>query len=227
MGRLTFVGVLIALPSLIGFSTVSHASIVNSGSLQTTEVNTNLGSSTHVFLDATNGTADTVTGHVGSQTGNAGTPIITFTADIDVTGKNGFASIDADGNGKSQTPYSSLTISVAPGYTFDQVAFSLQLVNGLDDLSVLGSNSGTSTVTNAGNGLDKFDTLAINGSNLTSITLSCANAAACIQQTKQVQIAGITAAVPEPSTWAMMLLGFLGLGFLGFRDKNRSALAAA
>jgi len=23
--------------------------------------------------------------------------------------------------------------------------------------------------------------------------------------------------VPEPSTWAMMLLGFLGLGWLGYR----------
>ena len=31
-------------------------------------------------------------------------------------------------------------------------------------------------------------------------------------------------AVPEPSTWAMMLLGFAGLGFLGYR-KTRSVLA--
>ena len=30
--------------------------------------------------------------------------------------------------------------------------------------------------------------------------------------------------VPEPSTWAMMALGFAGLGFLGYR-KTRSALA--
>jgi hypothetical protein len=33
------------------------------------------------------------------------------------------------------------------------------------------------------------------------------------------------AAVPEPSTWAMLLLGFCGLGFLGYRRGN--ALAAA
>jgi opacity protein-like surface antigen len=31
-------------------------------------------------------------------------------------------------------------------------------------------------------------------------------------------------AVPEPSTWAMMALGFAGLGFLGYR-KTRSVLA--
>jgi hypothetical protein len=34
-----------------------------------------------------------------------------------------------------------------------------------------------------------------------------------------IQAAGITAAVPEPSTWAMMLLGFAGLGFMGYRRK--------
>jgi hypothetical protein len=32
--------------------------------------------------------------------------------------------------------------------------------------------------------------------------------------------------VPESSTWAMMLLGFLGLGFLSYRRKNRPALCA-
>jgi hypothetical protein len=31
--------------------------------------------------------------------------------------------------------------------------------------------------------------------------------------------------VPEPSTWAMLLLGFGGLGFAGSRAKARSAMA--
>jgi hypothetical protein len=30
----------------------------------------------------------------------------------------------------------------------------------------------------------------------------------------------LTAAVPEPSTWAMMILGFLGVGFLAYRRKK-------
>jgi PEP-CTERM motif len=33
--------------------------------------------------------------------------------------------------------------------------------------------------------------------------------------------------VPEPSTWAMMLLGFVGLGFAGWRASRRSAAGAA
>jgi hypothetical protein len=47
------------------------------------------------------------------------------------------------------------------------------------------------------------------------------------------QAAGITdvqlgvSAVPEPSTWAMMLLGFAGIGFMAYRRKSRPALIAA
>jgi PEP-CTERM motif len=33
--------------------------------------------------------------------------------------------------------------------------------------------------------------------------------------------------VPEPSTWAMMLLGFAGLGFVGYRQTRRAKLQAA
>ncbi|SRR5260221_504729 len=35
------------------------------------------------------------------------------------------------------------------------------------------------------------------------------------------------AAVPEPSTWAMMLLGFAGIGFVAYRRKSRPVLIAA
>jgi hypothetical protein len=30
----------------------------------------------------------------------------------------------------------------------------------------------------------------------------------------------LTAAVPEPSTWALMILGFMGIGFMAYRRKN-------
>ena len=34
------------------------------------------------------------------------------------------------------------------------------------------------------------------------------------------------AAVPEPSTWAMMILGFCSIGFITYRRKSKSALMA-
>jgi len=36
----------------------------------------------------------------------------------------------------------------------------------------------------------------------------------------------ITAAVPEPSTWAMMMLGFAGVGFMTYRRRNQSSALA-
>ena len=36
----------------------------------------------------------------------------------------------------------------------------------------------------------------------------------------------IGGAVPEPSTWAMMLVGFAGLGFAGWRGSRTAARAA-
>ena len=32
--------------------------------------------------------------------------------------------------------------------------------------------------------------------------------------------------VPEPSTWAMTLLGFAGIGFMAYKRKNKAALMA-
>ena len=37
----------------------------------------------------------------------------------------------------------------------------------------------------------------------------------------------VTSGVPEPSTWAMVILGFAGVGFLAYRRKSRPALMAA
>jgi hypothetical protein len=33
---------------------------------------------------------------------------------------------------------------------------------------------------------------------------------------------GVIAGVPEPATWAMMILGFLGVGFMAYRGKGRA-----
>jgi PEP-CTERM motif len=38
---------------------------------------------------------------------------------------------------------------------------------------------------------------------------------------------GLTLTVPEPSTWAMMILGFAGLGFAGYRRSRKAEAAIA
>ena len=42
-------------------------------------------------------------------------------------------------------------------------------------------------------------------------------------QTFEVVLTPSVASVPEPSTWAMMLLGFAGLGFTGYRRRQKFA----
>jgi hypothetical protein len=41
------------------------------------------------------------------------------------------------------------------------------------------------------------------------------------------EVTNAVAAVPEPSTWAMMILGFAGVGFMAYRRRNQSAALTA
>jgi hypothetical protein len=45
--------------------------------------------------------------------------------------------------------------------------------------------------------------------------------------TDSIVTSGSITPVPEPSTWAMMLLGFAGIGFLAYRRKPKLALMPA
>jgi hypothetical protein len=42
-----------------------------------------------------------------------------------------------------------------------------------------------------------------------------------------LDLGNVAPAVPEPSTWAMMILGFLGVGFLAYRRKNQGHVRLA
>lgn len=41
------------------------------------------------------------------------------------------------------------------------------------------------------------------------------------------EVRGNIGAIPEPSTWAMMILGFAGIGFLAYRRRNQGAALTA
>ena len=48
-----------------------------------------------------------------------------------------------------------------------------------------------------------------------------------LEGTEDLSFVVVTAAVPEASTWAMMLIGFAGLGYAGYRTSRKSAALAA
>jgi hypothetical protein len=64
----------------------------------------------------------------------------------------------------------------------------------------------------AGHGLFAGDNIAI----VADLSLSCGGCTGFVGTT-------LAPAVPEPSTWAMMILGFCGLGILAYRRKNTVA----
>jgi hypothetical protein len=53
-----------------------------------------------------------------------------------------------------------------------------------------------------------------------SVLASCSDAGSSF---KFSPLVGAPTPTPEPSTWAMMLLGFAGLGFAGYRTSRRTA----
>jgi hypothetical protein len=83
-----------------------------------------------------------------------------------------------------------------------------------DDGTTMFAVQGTSIYTvNLATGALTFDT------NYSGNGLGAANGAAFLSES--------VGAIPEPSTWAMMLLGFAGIGFLAYRRKSTPALMAA
>jgi hypothetical protein len=86
---------------------------------------------------------------------------------------------------------------------------------GITALSFVVSDSGTLTPSS-------LSSIVYNGQNIffsTDIVISNGNTGNTG--------ATLASAVPEPSTWAMMILGFAGLGFMAYRRKSKPALMAA
>jgi PEP-CTERM motif len=90
-------------------------------------------------------------------------------------------------------------IGVPPGGLFDDYGVLFTLANG--DLVDLYSNGGS------GPGIYGVAVWADGAADYTSA-------------------GGLTVSTPEPSTWAMMILGFAGLGFAGYRSSRKATTAA-
>lgn len=114
----------------------------------------------------------------------------------------------------------------APGHTFTDFIVDLNKANGSTLKVSVAANDGTFLDSfTGGNGSNFITILASGGETISSITFSSPDTG--WEQFKQPRISGLAAiATPEPATWAMMLLGFAGLGYAGFR-KTRSAISIA
>jgi len=64
------------------------------------------------------------------------------------------------------------------------------------------------------------------GQSISSVTYNATNDIVALDDVRFGNASAVSA-VPEPSTWAMMLLGFAGLGFMAYRRKSEPALMAA
>ena len=207
---------LLAALSLLSGSILCFSSAGQAATVTTGDISVALGQAAqepHIFLDANIGTTNT--GHVGSQTGDPGTPAITFTSLVAVDVKNGFSSIDAIGGGNAV--FNSLAVSVPTGFVFTDLVFDTLkntdiTITGFLNAAFVGSYSNNALP----NGLNEFLTMAINGSAFTSLVLTSATG---FSQIKQFEISGVSQ-VPLPGALVLFGSGLVGLGVLSRRRKK-------
>ena len=116
-------------------------------------------------------------------------------------------------------------ISLPGGQTYTALAFNLdgaQGVTGNVAITTLEPN-GQTTVTNyaIGNGSNFFGVLAINNQSIQSVTVGGGLAISALEQVRIGGMATPSSVVPEPSTYALMATGLVGL--VGIARRRRHA----
>jgi PEP-CTERM motif len=180
---------------------------------------------TNVNLGTFNSGSSTVTGTVGTQ---AGAPAVEFTSHGGSTlleTNTGAATVfTADNSLLNQ-----LTFTLLGGASFTAAEFNLERgsltdVNSPLSITLTAVGGGTSTFNVTGpTGSNIFDIIAGTGESYTSASFSTTNGGFADLKQLRLVLANTTGAVPEPATWAMMLLGFGGIGMAMRRSRRRSA----
>jgi hypothetical protein len=204
--RLAFAGVLVSIAAVaVSAPASAHFVIDTSPILQDLNLS-----------DTASVTAGTT--FTGSVNGYAGS-VIDIVSTVAVSTANGLASVDAI----SHNWITQLTFTPVTG-TFNEFSFRGALSSNDDQVIHV-------TVTD--NAAQTFNFLITSNGNFPAIGLS---ALPTNETIKSVVINGSFAdikqigfgyeavtAVPEPSTWAMMMLGFAGVGFVAYRRKAKPA----
>jgi hypothetical protein len=122
---------------------------------------------------------------------------------------------------QNHTGFSALTLTAQAGTWWTAGDLALDLLNGNGDSTItfngfdsLGHALTPQSFAITEHGQNQYNFSAINGEHITSITFD----ATMLQDIKQLSLN--VSAVPEPSTWAMMILGFVGIGFLTYRRNS-------
>jgi hypothetical protein len=168
----------------------------------------------------TNATLSTT--QFGTEPSNGGAANVTFTGNTGFTIDNGFAQLITGSAGLT-----SLTINPNALFTDMKLAFSLTGQGNFDSpvtVFYLLSNGTTGTLAGAVNGTGNngnFE-IGITGGLFDSITIASTGDHG-FGAIKQVSFEPVAGAVPEPATWAMMLLGF---GAIGVSMRRRKPVLA-
>jgi hypothetical protein len=155
------------------------------------------------------------TGTTVSGTTNMSNTLVNFSSSTGQTlivNSSGQAFITTNNNGGFLT---SINVS-SPGNTFTDFIANPHN-SGPFTVSVTANDGTFNDMLPGGPGENFVTILAQGGETISSVAFT---SSAGFERFEQPRISGIAAAIPEPSTWAMMLLGFAGLGFV-FRQSRR------
>ena len=138
------------------------------------------------------------------------------------TGSCGFALCGGDTDGNLNFLYlygGSATFTFTTPIDFFGAYFAgLQVGDSIDWTDSSGSQSGTIPV-DPNNGGMAFAGFTDFGQSITLATITASNDIISVDDVLY------SSAIPEPTTWAMMLAGFAGLGFAGYRRARQHRLA--
>jgi hypothetical protein len=222
---------LLAAASLAAIATPAAATITygNQTVSQGDNVLLNNGTSGTTVFGTTNQSNYSVTFTSGSTTTCPGCTTQTL-----FEPSNGQALIQV-GSGKDQVPLQDITISLTNGtstFGIGYIEFNLNMGSNLGNaisvvINAIDQNGNPyQTTSSIGNGSNFFSALASNGEIIQSISFQ-ANANAGVTDIRQIRLNAATPAgmLPEPSSWALMLLGFGATGFAMRRTRRKGMLA--